>query len=152
MTPNLQRVMLYAANPLTNLWSDLIEQGLTRDPQAAILVSDILEVIQRTLVLLGNANNLISETRREVTLDSIHPPLKKYGKGEFSKAKSDFFGQDFKDGLVNSRSSNRALQKQPSGNRFFGSRTSRYGAVSGRLYQPYRSFQGKGKHATNRPY
>ena len=59
----IQETMLYATNPLTNLWAELIDQGLTQDSQAAIFVSDVLEIIQRTLVLLGNASNLISETR-----------------------------------------------------------------------------------------
>ena len=67
---------------MTCLWSDLADQGLTQDHKAAILVSDVLDVIQRSLVLLGNANNLIAETRRETALESIHPSLKKCGKGE----------------------------------------------------------------------
>ena len=61
----IQGAMLYTASPLTNLWADLIEQGLANDPEATIHVSDVLEIVQRSLVLLGNANSLISETRRE---------------------------------------------------------------------------------------
>ena len=68
--------MLYAAGPLTGLWADLIEQGLANDSDAAIHVSDILETIQRSLVLLGNANSLISETRHEIALESVHPSLR----------------------------------------------------------------------------
>ena len=64
-----------------------------QDPEDEIFVCDVLNIIQRTLVLLGNANNLISESRREVALDSVHPSLKKYGKGEFSKTKCDLFGK-----------------------------------------------------------
>lgn len=165
----IQGAMLYAASPLTNLWSDLIEQGLSSDPEAAIHVSDILDTIQRSLVLLGNANSLISETRREIALESIHPSLKKYGKGAFAKAKADLFGEEFKDTLVKKVEADSALSKavsivsktsgstskvyqKPSGNRFFGSRTSRYGAASGRVYQPYNRFQGKGKQTPNKPY
>ena len=165
----IQGAVLHAANPLTSLWSDLENQGLTQDSKAAIYVSDILDTIQRSLVLLGNANNLISETRRETALESIHPSLKKYGRGDFSKAGNDLFGQDFKDGLVKkveadsalakavnivTRSTNlptRGSQKQSRGVNFFhGSRTSRYGAVSGRIYKPY-NHQGKGKYAPGKP-
>jgi hypothetical protein len=165
----IQGAMLYAAGPLTNLWADLIEQGLANDSDAAIHVSDILETIQRSLVLLGNANSLISETRREIALESIHPSLKKYGRGEFAKAKADLFGQEFKDTLVKKVEADSALSKavsivskssgstskmyqKPTGNRFFGSRTSRYGAASGKVYQPYHRFQGKGKQTPNKPY
>ena len=105
----IQGAMLYAANPLTNLWADLIEQGLVQDSQAAIHVANVLEIIQRSLVLLGNANSLISETRRENALESIHPSLKKYGKGEFTKAKADLFGEEFKDTLVKKVEADSAL-------------------------------------------
>lgn len=165
----IQGAMLYVASPLTNLWAELIEQGLTNDPEAAIHVSDVLEIIQRALVLLGNANSLISETRREIALESVHPSLKKYGKGEFTKAKADLFGQEFKDTLVKKVEADSALSKavnivskssgpahrvyqRPSGNRFFGSRTSRYGAASGKVYQPYNRYQGKGKQTPNKLY
>ena len=59
----IQGTMLYAANPITCLWADLVEQGLTHNPKYAIYmyVPDLLEVLQRALVLLGNANHLISE-------------------------------------------------------------------------------------------
>ena len=162
----IQGAMLYAASPLTNLWAELIDQGLTNDPEAAIHVSDILDSIQRALVLLGNANSLISETRREIALESIHPSLKKYGKGEFTKAKADLFGEEFKDTLVKKVEADSALSKavnivsktankvyqRPSGKHFFGSRTSRYGAMSGKVYQPYNRYQGKGKQTPNKPY
>ena len=32
----IQAAVLYTANPLTNLWTELIEQNLTKDPEAAI--------------------------------------------------------------------------------------------------------------------
>ena len=133
-------------------------------------MSDVLDIVQRSLVLLGNANNFISETRRETALESIHPSLKKYGKGDFSNSKCDLFGQEFKDGLVKKVEADAGLskavsivarsvgttgkiyQKQPSGQRFFqGSRTSRYGAVSSRVYNPY-NYQGKGKYPPGKPH
>ena len=79
----LQGSVLYVANPLTNLWTDLIDRGLTQDPEGSVSVGRVMDTIQRSLVLLGNANNLISETRREVALEAIHPSLKRYGKSDF---------------------------------------------------------------------
>ena len=161
----IQVAMLYAANPLAGLWSDLIVQGLTQDPQDVIYMKDVLEVMQ----LLGNANHLISESRRENVVESIHPSLEKYSKGDFSKAKGDLFSEEFKDTLVKkveadsalskvvnivtklSNTSSQVYQKQTTGNRFFGGWTSRYGAASGRVYQPYKN-QSKGKHTPGKPY
>ena len=58
----IQTNLLYAANPLAKLWSEVVEQGLDQDPKALIPIADVLNTIQRALVLLGSANNTISET------------------------------------------------------------------------------------------
>ena len=42
----IQGAVIYAANSLTCLWSDLADQGLTQDPKAAILVSNVLDIIR----------------------------------------------------------------------------------------------------------
>ena len=57
----IQGGLLYAANPLAYLWANLMEQGLEGDSEAVIPVSEVLDILQRTLVLLGNASNLLSE-------------------------------------------------------------------------------------------
>lgn len=160
----IQGSLLYAVNPLANLWANLIEQDLTEDPQAVIPVSDVLDIIQRTLVLIGNANNLVSETRREVALDAIHSSLKKYAKGDFTGAKGDLFGEKFKEELVKKVEADTALSKavrivsrsskiyqnpqKGKSSLFHDSRTSGYGAVFGKRYNPYpahNNYQGKGK-------
>ena len=80
---HIQGSLLHAVNPLVNVWADLIEQKLDGDPDALIPVSDVLDMIQRSVVIwskevsdvldmiqksvvfLGNTNNLISETKRD---------------------------------------------------------------------------------------
>ena len=169
----IQGGLLYAANPLAYLWANLMEQGLEGDSEAVIPVSEVLDVLQRTLVLLGNASNLLSERRREIALEAIHPSLKKYAKGDFTQAGTDLFGGKFKEELVQKVEADGALSKAvrivsrgskvyqnpQSHNRgknpLFHSRTSGYGAVFGRRYNPYRAdgtTQGKGKHVPGRPY
>ena len=61
-------------------------QGLTHEDNATLGRADIIETVQRSLVLLCNTNNFISETRREWALEAIHPTLRKYGKGDFTEA------------------------------------------------------------------
>ena len=108
-------------------------------------MSDVLDIIQRSLVLLGNANNFISETRRETALESIHPSLKKYGKGDFSNSKCDLFGQGFKDGLVKKVEADAALSKAVS-------IVARSVGTTGKIYQKQplgqRVFQGAGPVGT----
>ena len=135
-----------------------------------------MDALQRSLVLLGNANNLISETRREIALEAIHPSVKRYGKGDFSTTEEILFGEAFKETLVKkveadsvlakavnivSRSSkgrdnhyNRSQNRYGKKDRFFGSRTSGYGAGSGKSYSPYisRNYQSRGKQTPGRPF
>lgn len=120
-----------------------------------------MDVIQRSLVLLCNTNNLISEPRLEVALDSIHLSLRKYGRERSQRLN---LCREFKDSHVkveadsalskavnivtrNASHSGKVYQKQPSGNRFFGRQTS---VVSGKVYQLYK-YQGKGKHPPATP-
>ena len=167
--------MLYAVNPLVNVWAGLIDQKLDDDPEALIPVSDVLEMIQRSIVLLGNTNNLISESRREAVLEKIQPTLRKYAKGDFSEAQNELFGMRFKENLVQKVEADTALSKavrivtrgskiyqnpgplQKQNRPLFQSRTSRYGSVFGKRQSPYQArhshqYQGKGKYAPGKPH
>ena len=171
-----QGSLLYAANPLTNLWAELTEQGMADDPEELVPVPEVLDIIQRSLVLIGNANNLVSETRREIALDAIHSSLKKYAKGDFKDAGSDLFGEKFKDELVKKVEADSALSKavrivsrsskvyqgpqsQNKGRAplFQDSRTSGYGAAFVRRQSPYTGHgriynsQSRGKFTPGRP-
>jgi hypothetical protein len=173
----IQGSLLYAVNPLTNLWAELIKQGMADDPEALILVPEVLDIIQRSIVLIGNTNNLVSETRREVALDAIHSSLKKYAKGDFQDAGSDLFGEKFKDELVKKVEADTALSKavrivsrsskvyqgpqsQSKGKAplFQDSRTSGYGTAFGRRQNPYTGHariynsQSRGKFTPGKPY
>ena len=98
---------MYVANPVTCLWSKLIDQGLTHQQDATI---GVIETIQRTLVL-DNANNSISVTRRELAFEAIHPTLRKYGKGDFTEAEEHLFGETFKETLVKKVEADSMLSK-----------------------------------------
>ena len=104
----IQTSLLYAANPLAKLWSEVVEQGLD---QALIPIADVLDTIQRALVLLGSANNTISETRHEIALGAAHSSFRKYAKGDFSETGTDLFGEVFKEVLVQKVETDSALSK-----------------------------------------
>ena len=107
----IQTSLLYAANPLAKLWSEVVEQGLDQDPKALIPIADVLDTIQRALVLLGSANNTISETRHEIALGAAHSSFRKYAKGDFSETGTDLFGEVFKEVLVQKVETDLALSK-----------------------------------------
>ena len=166
----IQTALLNATGPLTGLWSQLLEQGVQKESDL-VQAPVVLDMIQRTLVFLGSANNLLSEKRRTNILHSMDPKLTKYAKGEFPQAGKQLFGQNFVKEVVSqveadtaifkastiANKANRDSQKGkgplPSKTKFFrGSRAGEYGAGSGRnIFNPYNksAYRGKGKFRNN---
>ena len=107
----LQSTLLYTAGPLAGLWSQIVDQGLNKDPDALIQVPIVLETLQRALVLLGNANSLFCERRRARILESIDPNLSKYAKGDFPDAEKHLFGPKFQKEIVSQVEADTALAK-----------------------------------------
>ena len=90
----IQTVLLNGAVPLCGLCSQLIDQGMEKESDL-VPVPVVLDMIQRTLVFLGSANNLLSEKRRSAILHSVDPKLARYAKGDFPNAGKCLFGQGF---------------------------------------------------------
>jgi len=77
------------------LWADLVANGmLTED--LVISVQDVLQVVQRSLVLMGNANVLLTEVR---IFHSVDKSLVKYGKDCTASTGDYLFGKDFMSSL-----------------------------------------------------
>ena len=71
----IQSTLLYAAGSLTCLWSDLLHNNLLAGEGGMINAHNVLNVIQRLLILLGNANKLLSQTRRCDILQCVDKSL-----------------------------------------------------------------------------
>ena len=84
----IQAALLRSAGPLSCLWSELLDNDLLKEEDSMINVHDVLNVVQRTLVLLGNANEIISQARRCNILRAVDQDLEKYGKEPPVRAKS----------------------------------------------------------------
>jgi len=74
-------------------------------------VHDVLEVVQCTLVLLGNANELISQTRRCTILKCVDQSLEKYGKDPRKSNGDLLFGREFCAQLKSQVESDKALSQ-----------------------------------------
>ena len=126
-----QRNVLSASGPLTGLWASIREEfpdGVP--PGAAVEVSTLLPIIQRSLVLVGNASNSISEMRREEILRSIEPKFAHYAEGSTPEGDPPrLFGDSFKDKLKKRVKANSALADAVKTVRSWGS-TSRGGSRS----------------------
>ena len=84
---------------MCGLWSQIHEHGLDSEDDP-IPASAALDMVQRTLVLIGNANQLLSEKSRLGLLKSIDPNLIKYANGEFPEAGKELFGSEFAKEIV----------------------------------------------------
>ena len=73
----IQSALLSATGPLTCLWSDIIDSHLHTNEEGVVNVHNVLDIVQRTLVLLGNANELISQARHSNILHCVDGSLEK---------------------------------------------------------------------------
>ena len=95
----IQASVLATCAPVINLWSQLEDQGLSGKPNDLIPVSEVLKISKTALMLIGNASNYISETRRRVAIDTVkqsRPKLAKFlreiCKEDLGEASGDLFG------------------------------------------------------------
>ena len=66
----IQSQVLDMAGPLTCLWSDLLDTGVTIKREQIILL------VQRSLILLGSLSNSITLERRRINWSKLNPALK----------------------------------------------------------------------------
>ena len=171
----LQSVMLKVCGPMTCMWSDLIEQNLLENPDATISVHDMLEIIQRSLVLLGNANEMLSQMRRTNLLELADKALGKYAQDSPSQAGEFLFGPEFAKHLQDKIEADVSLAKvvatsqryhlynkklctttiRRSKQQFFrGSPAENWGSQQGKPYTPTHQdhYRGWGSTKPNQPY
>ena len=86
---------------MTCLWAELIDNDLLSNPEATVNVHDVLNIVQRSLVLLGNANELVSQLRRSKILQLIDKSLEKYGREPRCDSGEFLFGSEFTSYLKN---------------------------------------------------
>ena len=87
----IQSVLQQCTGPLLCLWSELINSGLLKRKDSVINVHDVLNVLQRTLVLLlRNANELVRRCR---ILRVVDQGLEKYGKEPPNNSQEFLFGK-----------------------------------------------------------
>ena len=75
----VQSVLLKVCGSMACMWAELIDNNLLSDLDAKVNMYNGLNIIQRTMVLLGNANEMISEVRLSKVLNAMETSLIKYG-------------------------------------------------------------------------
>ena len=166
----IQGSVLASARPLVSAWQSLLEEGIEKDPVMMVPATEVLAMIQRTLCLMGNASEKLSQVRRAKILEAIDPSWKKFSEDGFPSAKDTLFGADFQSSLTSRVEKDTALSKavaiskrsrrdpdpssrkdRPKSSRFFrGGPPRRYGTRQGKSFFPYSASvprnQRDGKH------
>ena len=60
----VQFVLLKMCRPIVCIWVELINNNLFSDPNASVIVRNILIIIQHTILLLENTNEMLSQLQR----------------------------------------------------------------------------------------
>ena len=107
----IQAAVLAIARPLTSSWQKLQETEADDGEEILVPASEVLGMIQRTLCLVGNASEYISQTRRTNILEAIDPSWSSYAAEEFPGAKDSLFGEAFQVNLTERVEKNTALAK-----------------------------------------
>ena len=160
----VQTAVLAIVRPLTSAWRSLLEEGLEGDQDLMVPATEVLALCQRTLCLVGNAAEMVSQERRAKILDTVDPSWAKFGTESFPDTGKFLFGDDFKSSLAERVEKDSALSKavaltkrgkspaqlQPSSSHF---RRGRYRTVQFFPRGPpagYGSRQGKNPYHTTR--
>ena len=77
------------------MWAELIDNSLLGNPDATVNVHNVLNVAQRMMALLGNANKMLSQFRRCKILAAVDPSLVQYGKKSQPDRGKFLFGSGF---------------------------------------------------------
>ena len=155
----LQASVLAITRPLASGWQNLLDAGLETNPNRLVPATEVLDFIQRTLCLVGNASEYHSQSRRTKILGAIDPTWSKFGSDDFSKSKDTLFGEEFQAKLTSKVEQQTALAKAASitkrykeresystrkpgqkGDNFFRrSPAARYGGRQGKSFFPYKN-------------
>ena len=164
----IQTGVLNIVCPLATAWSSLLEQGMAEDQDLVVPASQVAALIQRTICMVGNVSEMISQSRRSRILQIIETSWFKYGEEDFPGAVDALFGEDFRTSLtekveketahakaasitkrnkdLKGKDSSTSYKKKDHGpSSFFqGGPASKYGNRQGKNFFPYSS-ESKGK-------
>ena len=76
----IQTAVISAGAPMLNLWAHLEEQQLTVGQGGLVQTEVVLEMIQKSLVLLGNTSNYVSEIRRDLIIGKLSKKKRSLGR------------------------------------------------------------------------
>ena len=74
----IQAAVLAIGRPTLSAWQGLGESGLYEDPDMVVPAAKVLNFCQRTLCLVGNTSEFITQERCTKILEAVDPSWAKY--------------------------------------------------------------------------
>jgi len=96
---------------LASAWNSLLQNVADMDTDMLVLVSELITMIQQTVCLIGNASEVISQTRRATILETLDASWSKYEQEDFLDSKECLFGKAFQQTLTSKVEKESALAK-----------------------------------------
>ena len=127
----IQGGVMHIVCPLAAAWNSLLEEGVAEDQNLLVPASQVVALIQRTICMVGNVSEMISQLRRTKILQNIETSWSKYGVEDFSGAEDTLFGEDFQTSLTDKVEKETALAKAASITKIIKGRT--HLPVTGRM-------------------
>ena len=107
----IQSAILAIIRPLTSAWQHLVEAKLEDTPDLMVPASEVLNLIQQTICLVGNASEFTSQIRRSHILGAIDTSWSKFSSDSFESATVTLFGEEFHESLSKKVEKESALSK-----------------------------------------
>ena len=101
----IQEQLLEVTGPVACLWSDLL------NPDSKPTSEQIIQLLQRALVLVGSTSHAISVERRKIAWGRINPNLKALAKEDYDDSKGNLFGPGFLEKASKKLDADKALAK-----------------------------------------
>ena len=96
----IQGGIMHIVCPLAAAWNSLLEEGVAEDQDLLVPASQVVALIQRTICMVENVSEMISQLRHTKILQNIEISWSKYGVEDFSGAEDTLFGEDVQTSLT----------------------------------------------------
>ena len=110
----IQGGVMHILCPLAAAWNSLLEEGVAEDQDLLVPPSKVVAPIQRTICMVGNVSEMISQLRRTKILQNTETSWSKYGVEDFSGAEDTLFGEDLQTSLTDKVEKETTLAKAAS--------------------------------------
>ena len=145
----IQASVLAIARPLASTWLHLQEAGMNEDPEMLVPASEVMQLVQRTVCLVGNASELISQSRRAHILGTIDHSWSKFAYDQV-RAKDTLFGEGFQSKLTGKVEKETVLAKAVSITKNASSR--KEGQQNGKFFRQSPAGKYGGRQGRSFPY